>query len=86
MIFRTHSGSTYEIDHPGSRIRRLVGRAEKTLRQTQDGVWQPFVSVSEVRVGLPVFIKWPDGTLPAPREGCTPGTMTSFVEEITEAD
>lgn len=86
MIIRTESGSLYEIDAPGARIRRLRGitpGTPGTARFGNDGDWRATAEVSPVRVGLPLLIVWAaDDRGPAARPGHLPGTQTSRVMEV----
>jgi hypothetical protein len=62
MVFRTESGSIYELDRAGEQVRRLEGQKNPTPRQGPDGEWKKFSSCSEVRVGHPVLIQWGPGS------------------------
>ena len=55
--FTTESGSTYELDRAGKRLRRLDGVTPLT-RVGPHGEWRQFADVSDVRVGEPVVIVW----------------------------
>jgi len=82
MIFKTLSGSAYEVDATKLQIRRLYGALEPTARTGQDGAWKPYVSLSDVAVGHPVLIHWANEE---PKEaGALPGTLTSPVVEILQ--
>jgi len=81
LTFTTQSGSVYEID--GMKIRRKTGTAPPTDRQGDD--WKTFVNISEVQVGLPVWIYWDPETTPLLPESNgvgTPMTVTSRVAAI----
>ena len=58
IVFETVSGSVYEIDTLGRRIRRLEGSHEPTPRQGEDGEWREYQSISEVDEGKAVLIVW----------------------------
>jgi len=58
MIFQTISGSTYELDLEGKKIRRMEGIIDPTPRQGVDGEWRTFETCSEVVVGQVVLIVW----------------------------
>jgi len=60
MKFYTDSGSAYELDRDGSKIRRLAGEDNPTPRQGKDGEWRVFDFCSEVVAGVPVVINWED--------------------------
>jgi hypothetical protein len=76
MIFKTISGSTYELDQPNKRIRRLNGTEDPTPRQGADGEWKTFNNCTDVREGNSVLIQW-EG------ERCT---VTSIVKSISSSD
>jgi hypothetical protein len=75
VTFTTSSGSRYEVDAPGQRIRRLGGRTEPTPRQGIDGRWREYVEIGPVEVGLPVLVLWT-------HEPHLPGTVTSRVVTV----
>jgi hypothetical protein len=58
MIFYTTSGSAYEVDLTGKRIRRLRGSSDPTPRQGTDGEWREYVDISPPTKNLPVLIAW----------------------------
>lgn len=66
MYFLTETGSVYEIDEVGRRIRRLSGVKDPTPRQGKDGEWKSYFSTA--MVGKNFLIVWNDGG---------EGTMTS---------
>ena len=80
MKFKTVTGSLYEIDLPNNRVRRLTGTKAVTNHQNDDGDWQDYLEVSEVKVGVGVFITWRYDIV----EGDTiaRNTLTSDVAEI----
>lgn len=85
MIIRTESGSLYEIDVPGSRIRRLRGTAPGTARVGNDGDWRAYSQLfpAHPERGSCLSIIWAaDDRGPAARPGHVPGTMTSPVVEV----
>lgn len=79
MIFlRTQSGSIYQIDPDQSRIRRIQGIREPTQLQTDN--WKTYTSISDIKIGSSVLIKWKD-----PAEGyIQPATITSPITTISE--
>lgn len=86
---KTESGSVYELDLTGKRIRRLSGVAAPTARQGADGSWRAYDAIwpIEPRVGRGMLISWADESVgPAAAPGTFPGTVTSNVAEITELD
>jgi hypothetical protein len=84
MIFKTASGSAYELDAEAKRIRRVEGAVSATRRQGQDGSWREYREVSVVMPGYGVVIVWPDGVplLPGSPEHAVPATVTSPVTEV----
>lgn len=76
MTFTTATGSRYEIDTEGKRVRRLGGRAEPTPRQGVDGQWRTYADCTELRVGVPVVFVWS-------LEGRVPSTVTSLVVAVS---
>ena len=69
MIFETETGSCYEFDKPGMRVRRFVGNAPPTPR-TGEG-WKPCQGIIVV-LGRPALIHWAE-------ERCT---VTSRVVDV----
>jgi hypothetical protein len=91
MIFKTITGSVYEIDNENKQLRRVNGLEDPTPRVGLDGVWKPFVEVTTPVVGKPVTILWNSkttkpliGHLSPDVAQHTPLTMTSLVVEIQE--
>jgi len=94
MIFKTATGSTYEIDETNKRVRRLSGVKAATARQGKDGDWRPYVDITEVKVGSPVMIFWDPASTPKLAETlelekelgheipASPSTITSPVASI----
>jgi hypothetical protein len=76
VIFKTQSGSAYEVDLETQRIRRLYGVLNPTTRTGTDGVWKKYGSLTEIEVGVPVLIIWWGGEL----------TATSQVIEILKQE
>jgi hypothetical protein len=60
MTFATMSGSRYELDTEGKRMRRLGGRNEPTPRQGVDGQWRRYVTClpSSPVVGSRFVVVW----------------------------
>ena len=46
-VYHTESGSVYEVDSDGPRVRRVTGTTPPTPYFGQDGVWQPCISARE---------------------------------------
>jgi hypothetical protein len=72
MVFKTESGSAYEVDAEGKRIRRLHGVLDPTSRQGTDGTWKTYEDLTDIEVGRPVLIMWFGSD----------ATVTSYVTEI----
>lgn len=78
MIYKTESGSVYQVDEANSRVRRLLGTNAPTPRQGPDGEWKQYVSLSmwNTEDGKCLWIDW---------TGHGNGTVTSrIVEEVRE--
>jgi hypothetical protein len=58
FTFTTESGSVYEVDEAGHRMRRVTGEEPPTPRQGDDGAWKDYAVLSEVEVGKSVMIGW----------------------------
>jgi hypothetical protein len=89
MMFRTVSGSTYEVDSEAKKIRRVNNSNDKVATERQgNNEWKGYMSLSPIKVGVGVFIAWdPDKTplLPnSPFSIGVPGTLTSDVVEVIE--
>lgn len=89
MKFKTKSGSRYELDIDGKRIRRLGGVKEPTHRQGVDGEWRSYEALGFlgyvdkepqfVCIGFPVIVCWSIGKGAVSVDKCT---VTSEVVEI----
>jgi hypothetical protein len=62
MIFKTKTGSVYEVDAEANKIRRLQGKNAPTSRQGQDGDWKQYEYISPPKVGSGVTIVWGSDT------------------------
>ena len=58
MKFETETGSLYEHDEENFAIRRLIGVADPTPRQGNDGEWRTYKSLSSIEIGKSVVIVW----------------------------
>jgi hypothetical protein len=58
MKFVTETGSVYEVDQAGRRLRRLSGYAAPTANITEDGRWRTFLHVGPLEHGRRVFVIW----------------------------
>jgi hypothetical protein len=56
MVFKTRSGSVYELDEAGKRFRWLAGDDSRAARYSE---WTTYLEASEVRVGQKVTIFFP---------------------------
>jgi len=58
MLFQTESGSLYQVDTEGKRIRRIVGSTPTT--RIGHGDWRHYASIhpEEIIIGAPVLIVW----------------------------
>lgn len=82
MIFRTESGSYYQIE--GLKARRVSGLTVPTARLGHDRTWRALREAPVVLVGTSVLFQWADGITPPAVEGATPATLTSPVVEIVD--
>lgn len=55
---RTESGSVYDVDRDGMRIRRAHGRHGPADTQPQDGIWRRFSGLEGPTVGQPMVVYW----------------------------
>ena len=88
MIFRTQSGSTYEIELENKRIRRLDGKKAATSRQGKDGEWKTYDTLipETPTVGMCLWIFHdPNIVKPLhPDNGGIPATTTSIITSIVD--
>ena len=92
MIFKTRTGSCYEVDREASKIRRLSGKNDPTSRQGQDGEWKPYEYLAPIVIGQGATIIWGSDTpllpetksLAALSSIVVPMTYTSDVESVEE--
>lgn len=75
MIYKTRSGSVYQVDHEGKRVRRMSGENDPTPRQGVDGEWKSFHHINEEIAPGHLFFDW---------DGEGHGTITSKVVETIE--
>lgn len=80
ITFTTATGSRYELDEAGRRIRRLAGNAPPTVRQGQDGEWRQYKEINTPVPGAPVLIVW------RYRGDVAESTITSTVITVTEGE
>jgi hypothetical protein len=79
---RTESGSVYDVDHAGMRIRRVHGRHGPADTQPQDGIWRRFSGVEGPTAGQVMVVYWAAEAAGA-RE-TTLGFRTTVVTEVSE--
>ena len=84
--FLTETGSLYEYDPSGKRVRRLYGKTQATARMGVDEEWKPATLAKNPEVGKNAIIIWGDDVAPlvsAPGlETALKTTVTSQVVEI----
>ena len=78
MTFTTASGSVYQVDTEGKRIRQIKGRMSERVNRNGNGQWVDFTEIY-VRAGRSALIVWPDV---AAIDDCTALTATSRVVSI----
>ena len=82
MKFRTYTGSVYEVDQQGKRIRRLTGKNEPTSRQGKDNEWRAYNDLI-LNVGRSAWIFWDPKTTPL-LDGSLGGSPTTVTSEVIE--
>ena len=81
---RTESGSVYDVDHAGMRIRRVHGRHGPADTQPQDGIWRSFIGLEGPTAGRPMVVYW--ATEVAGAKETNLGFRTTVVLEVSEVD
>ncbi len=84
MRVRTDSGSVYDVDQVGKRIRRVHGRLGPNDTRPQDGIWRNFVGLDGPEIGQTMVVYW--STQGAGATETNLGFRTTAVLEITEFD
>lgn len=86
MKFTTESGSAYELDVEGRRIRRVSGEGAPTPRTGEDGVWKEFAFLQPEtpQVGEPVLIAWAVHRTCRDAGFAVPATFTSPVTHVEQ--
>lgn len=93
MIFRTETGSKYELDTKRHRIRRLHGTHPPTANQGPDGEWRDYVILADPEGGNPattpiaghrLLIIWGVDADPQGRGVVVRRTVTSLVVKTEE--
>ena len=69
-VFRVHteSGSVYDVDPDGMKIRRVHGRHGPADTQPQDGIWRQFIGLDGPTVGRPMAVYWAPSAASGARE------------------
>jgi hypothetical protein len=60
MLYKTRSGSVYQVDHEGKRVRRMIGEAAPTPHQGKDGDWKSFQDLTTLPDGR-LWFWWGSG-------------------------
>ena len=81
---RTESGSVYDVDPRGMRIRRVHGRHGPAESQPQDGIWRRFDAMEGPEVGRPMVVYW--AKEPAGARRTDYGFKTTAVVGVEEQD
>lgn len=87
-VFKTDSGSTYEVDAHNKRFRRLEGLTRPTARVGEDGVWKTYTDIMGPIVGQSTIIVWQMDMAPSdhPESIVMRTTMTGYVTQIIEKE
>jgi hypothetical protein len=83
VIFSTASGSKYEVDAPGKRVRQIAGGASERINRNGAGQWVDF-SDCLIKMNKPALFFWGDQVklLDGSPMGASPITYTSPVVEV----
>lgn len=81
---RTDSGSVYDVDLEGKRIRRVHGRLGPNDTRPQDGIWRHFVGLDGPVIGQTMVVYW--STQGSGATETNLGFRTTVVLEITEIE
>jgi len=81
---RTESGSVYDVDHAGMRIRRVHGRHGPADTQPQDGIWRSFTGLEGPTAGKPMVVYWANEAGSARETNL--GFRTTEVVEVAEVE
>jgi len=85
MRVKTETGSIYQIDHKGKRLRRESGNKAIHNHISLDGKWRPYIDISDIIVGQSIIAHWDVANFPVQEEtpeGAIPVIITSPVIEI----
>lgn len=90
MIFKTISGSIYELNQDKQEIRRLSNINDQQATQLQgENSWRKYAAISEPTVGQSVLIQWDKQSMPedsGAQNYFIPGTITSEVVSISNGE
>ncbi len=81
---RTESGSVYDVDLDGMRIRRVHGRHGPSDSQPQDGIWRRIRGLVGPTAGEPMIVYW--ATEAAGATETDFGFRTTVVTEVSEVE
>ncbi|MGH9089471.1 MAG: hypothetical protein ACRDYZ_15415 [Acidimicrobiales bacterium] len=81
---RTESGSVYDVDQVGQRIRRVHGRHGPADTQPQDGIWRRFAGIEGPEPGRPMIVYWAKEAAGARETDF--GFRTTEVEAVQEVE
>jgi hypothetical protein len=81
---RTESGSVYDVDHEGMRIRRVHGRHGPADTQPQDGIWRRISGLEGPTAGASMVVYWATEVV-GPKE-TDYGFRTTLVTEVSEVE
>jgi hypothetical protein len=79
MLVTTETGSVYELDLAGRRVRRLNGTLGTSERAGHSGEWRSFLEITDPQVGESMMIAWRYNT----ETDILETTLTSLVVEVT---
>jgi hypothetical protein len=82
---RTESGSVYDIDHVGKRLRRVHGRHGPADTQPQDGIWREFQGLEGPRIGEAMVVYWAPSAASSAKETSL-GFRTTEVTEVSNIE
>jgi len=86
LIFKTISGSIYELNQEEKKIRRLYGLSTGSKRTGQDGEWKQYEDIlpDNIIPGRQVIIIWSADKVNG--ESVLRATETSLVKEIVKEE
>jgi hypothetical protein len=83
VIFTTATGSQYEVDAPGKRIRQIHGPPTDRINRNGPGTWASYQEMV-IKMNKPALIFWPNTVqlMDGSPIGAAPITYTSPVQEV----